>query len=110
MRVYRCFTDGPGVFNQPYFKDAHFPRNMAEVWQAQWAFLEGYAPLVVGEIGGFYQGKDKVRRVPAACQPHATGHASRVLAAFPRTYRVPAAGARVVPTRARARTHIPGVA
>ena len=49
-------------------------------------------------------------RVPAACQPHATGHASRVPAAFPRTYRVPAAGARVVPTRARARTHIPGVA
>jgi hypothetical protein len=28
------------VFDHPYFKDASFPGNMADIWRAQWAFVE----------------------------------------------------------------------
>ena len=51
---------GPSVYNQKYFSDGDFPRNMPSIWGPRFAYLvdRGYA-VCVGEMGGFYTGKDK---------------------------------------------------
>ena len=75
--VYSPHTYGPGTFEQPYFKAPGFPRNMDGVWDAQWAFVaeETGQPLVLGEIGGFYTGKDQVWQdwAIAYCAEHHIG-------------------------------------
>ena len=55
-------TDGPGVYMQPYFNTADFPSNMAAIWEEHFgmAIETTGQPIVLGEIGGFYTGKDKV--------------------------------------------------
>ena len=58
--VYSPHTYGPSVYNQKYFTDGDFPRNMPTIWGPRFAYLvdRGYA-VCVGEMGGFYVGKDK---------------------------------------------------
>jgi hypothetical protein len=52
---------GPSVYQQKYFGATDFPQNMPAIWQKRFAYLvdEG-SPVVIGEMGGFYQGRDKV--------------------------------------------------
>ena len=59
--VYAPHTYGPSVYEQKYFGDQEFPANMPAIWEERFAFLiEQGSPVVVGEMGGFYTGKDKV--------------------------------------------------
>ena len=58
--VYTPHTYGPSVYDQKYFDDASFPNNMARIWDQRFAFLvQQGSPVVIGEMGGFYLGKDK---------------------------------------------------
>ena len=59
--VYAPHTYGPSVYQQKYFDDHNFPANMPAIWEQRFAFLlEKGSPVVIGEMGGFYTGKDKV--------------------------------------------------
>ena len=46
-----------------YFKDGAFPDNLRAIWESRFAYLPtwqgGKTPVVVGELGGWYTGKDK---------------------------------------------------
>ena len=47
---------------QGYFSAPTFPDNMPAIWEERFAFLRDYkggTPVVMGEFGGFYTGKDK---------------------------------------------------
>ena len=58
--VYSPHVYGPSVYMQKYFNDFNFPNNMPAVWQTHFAFAQGLGtPIVIGEIGGDYLGKDK---------------------------------------------------
>lgn len=52
--VYSPHDYGPGVYNQTWFNDPNFPRNLDGVWSKHWAFLSlnGIAPVWIGEFGG----------------------------------------------------------
>ena len=52
---------GPSVYAQSYFGAADFPSNMPAIWQARFDFVRETtgAPVVIGEMGGFYTGNDK---------------------------------------------------
>lgn len=75
--VYSPHTYGPGVYAQPYFEHADFPDNLEQVYERHWAFVAGTtgAPLVIGEMGGSYTGKDKIWLDWALgyCQRHGIG-------------------------------------
>ena len=75
--VYSPHTYGPGVYAQSYFEHADFPDNLEQVYERHWAFVAGTtgAPLVIGEMGGFYTGKDKIWLDWALgyCQRHGIG-------------------------------------
>ena len=60
--VYSPHTYGPSVFNQPYFRSPSFPDNMEDLWTKRFGFVreETGTPVVIGELGGSYVGKDKV--------------------------------------------------
>ena len=80
--VYTPHTYGPGVYMQGYFKAANFPHNMAAVWDSHFAFVQQATgqPVVIGEMGGVYTGKDHSRFTCAqpqcACSAHCTSHAT----------------------------------
>ena len=59
--VYSPHSYGPSVYPQPYFEAADFPNNMPPIWDLQWGYLSktGRAPILLGEWGGRYEGKDK---------------------------------------------------
>lgn len=59
--VYSPHTYGPGTFMQSYFQSWEFPNNMAAIWDSRFGFLakQHTAPVVMGELGGFYNGKDR---------------------------------------------------
>ena len=59
--VYSPHSYGPSVYPQPYFEAADFPSNMPPIWDLQWGHLSktGRAPILLGEWGGRYVGKDK---------------------------------------------------
>jgi endoglucanase len=59
--VYSPHDYGPGVYNQSWFQDPSFPRNLAGIWQKHWAYLktEGIAPILNGEFGGRSVGTDR---------------------------------------------------
>ena len=59
--VYSPHTYGPGTFMQRYFNDRSFPSNLAAIWSSRFAFLteSSQAPVVIGEMGGWYTGKDQ---------------------------------------------------
>ena len=56
--IYSPHAYGPGVFQQPYFKDPTFPLNMPSVWEQHWGFVvkQTGQPIVLGEMGGWYKG------------------------------------------------------
>ncbi len=58
--VYSAHDYGPGVYAQPWFAAADYPRNLGEVWKRHWAYLQadGIAPVLVGEFGGRSVGQD----------------------------------------------------
>ena len=60
--VYSPHEYGPGVYHQKYFESPEFPNNLAAIWRARWEFVREQtgAPVVVGEMGGFYEANDKV--------------------------------------------------
>jgi len=60
--VYSPHTYGPNVFNQPYFSDASFPKNMPKIWDDHFGFIRGrnQEATVVGEWGGSLAGKNGV--------------------------------------------------
>ncbi len=60
--VYSPHTYGPSVYAQKYFAAARFPENMPAIWDARFAFLQQATgtPIIIGEMGGFYTGKDKI--------------------------------------------------
>lgn len=52
--VYSPHDYGPGVYNQKWFLDPHFPSNMSEIWDYHWGYIhkKGIAPILLGEFGG----------------------------------------------------------
>ncbi|KAG5179433.1 glycoside hydrolase superfamily [Tribonema minus] len=60
--VYSPHVYGPSVFNQTYYADPTFPKNMAAIWDQQIGGLEAATgkAVVVGEWGGLYIGTDRV--------------------------------------------------
>ena len=59
--VYSPHSYGPSVYPQPYFEASDFPNNMPPIWDLQWGYLSKTrrAPILLGEWGGRYEGKDK---------------------------------------------------
>ena len=59
--VYAPHVYGPSVYLQKYFTSPFFPGNMPAVWQAHFAFAKEQTgrPIVIGEIGGSYEGLDR---------------------------------------------------
>lgn len=58
--VYSVHDYGPGVWEQTWFKAPNFPRNLANVWNTHWGYLqaEKIAPVLLGEFGGRSVGSD----------------------------------------------------
>ncbi|WP_017652486.1 cellulase family glycosylhydrolase [Fortiea contorta] len=52
--VYSPHEYGPGVFNQPYFSESNFPRNLSDRWQIGFNYIstQKIAPILIGEFGG----------------------------------------------------------
>lgn len=52
--VYSPHEYGPGVFNQPYFSEPSFPKNLIERWQTGFNYIssQNIAPILIGEFGG----------------------------------------------------------
>jgi len=52
--VYSPHDYGPGVYNQPWFNDPEFPKNLPKIWTDHWAFIHinKKAPILIGEFGG----------------------------------------------------------
>jgi endoglucanase len=52
--VYSPHEYGPGVFNQPYFSERSFPKNLIDRWQIGFNYIstQNIAPILIGEFGG----------------------------------------------------------
>jgi len=52
--VYSPHEYGPGVYNQPWFNEAGFPKNLYSRWEKGWHYIatQGIAPIFIGEFGG----------------------------------------------------------
>ena len=52
--VYSAHEYGPGVFNQPYFSDPKFPKNLTRRWKIGFYYIsrQNLAPIFIGEFGG----------------------------------------------------------
>lgn len=52
--VYSPHEYGPGVFNQPYFSEPNFPKNLISRWQIGFNYIstQNIAPILIGEFGG----------------------------------------------------------
>jgi len=52
--VYSAHDYGPGVYEQGWFEDPSFPRNLPKVFDQHWGYLvkDKMAPVVIGEFGG----------------------------------------------------------
>ncbi|MBD2354584.1 cellulase family glycosylhydrolase [Tolypothrix sp. FACHB-123] len=52
--VYSPHEYGPGVFNQPYFWEPSFPKNLIPRWQIGFNYIstQKIAPILIGEFGG----------------------------------------------------------
>lgn len=59
--VYSAHDYGPSVYDQGWFNDPEFPRNLPEFWDFHWGYLhkQGIAPIFVGEFGGPSVGNNK---------------------------------------------------
>lgn len=60
--VFSPHVYGPQVYMQEYFEAAEFPENMPEIWDDHFGIASQKTNIatVVGEWGGFYEGKGKV--------------------------------------------------
>ncbi|MBD2200432.1 cellulase family glycosylhydrolase [Calothrix anomala] len=52
--VYSPHEYGSGVFNQPYFSESSFPKNLIPRWQIGFNYIstQNIAPILIGEFGG----------------------------------------------------------
>lgn len=52
--VYSPHEYGPGVYNQPWFNESSFPKNLESRWETGWNYIatKGLAPILIGEFGG----------------------------------------------------------
>jgi endoglucanase len=52
--VYSPHEYGPGVYNQPWFNESSFPKNLEQRWEIGWNYIatKGTAPILIGEFGG----------------------------------------------------------
>ncbi|XGV99157.1 MAG: cellulase family glycosylhydrolase [Leptolyngbya sp. BL-A-14] len=52
--VYSPHEYGPGVYNQPWFSEATFPKNLLNRWEIGFNYLakRNIAPILIGEFGG----------------------------------------------------------
>lgn len=52
--VYSPHEYGSGVYNQPYFSESTFPKNLSDRWQIGFNYIssEKIAPILIGEFGG----------------------------------------------------------
>jgi endoglucanase len=52
--VYSPHEYGPGVFDQPWFSERDFPKNLTNRWETGWNYIatQGIAPVLIGEFGG----------------------------------------------------------
>ncbi|MDZ8050877.1 MAG: cellulase family glycosylhydrolase [Aulosira sp. ZfuVER01] len=52
--IYSPHEYGPGVFNQSYFSESNFPKNLIERWQTGFNYIssQNIAPILIGEFGG----------------------------------------------------------
>jgi endoglucanase len=52
--VYSIHEYGPGVYDQPWFKDPTFPQNLSSRWDTGFNYIvrQGTAPVLIGEFGG----------------------------------------------------------
>jgi endoglucanase len=52
--VYSPHEYGPGVFDQPWFSERSFPKNLSDRWETGFFFIvrQKIAPVLVGEFGG----------------------------------------------------------
>ncbi|KAM3113884.1 cellulase family glycosylhydrolase [Phormidesmis sp. 146-33] len=52
--VYSPHEYGPGVFDQPWFSERSFPKNLSDRWEKGFFFIarQKIAPVLVGEFGG----------------------------------------------------------
>ena len=59
--VYSPHSYGPSVYMHDYFKERDFPNNMENIWETHFGFAQQYTgqAIVIGEMGGFYTGKDR---------------------------------------------------
>ena len=56
----RACRYGPAIYDgMSYFKKGDFPDNMPAVWDDHYGRRGGDAPIVIGETGGSYEGKDR---------------------------------------------------
>jgi endoglucanase len=63
--VYSPHDYGPSVYEQGWFHDADFPKNLPDVWDHHWSYLvtQNIAPVLVGEFGGDTFGADTTEGV-----------------------------------------------
>jgi endoglucanase len=52
--IYSPHEYGPGVYNQPWFSESSFPKNLESRWETGWHYIatKGIAPILIGEFGG----------------------------------------------------------
>ncbi|MEH1911404.1 cellulase family glycosylhydrolase [Nostoc sp.] len=52
--VYSPHEYGAGVYNQPYFYDSNFPKNLIDRWEIGFNYIasQNIAPILIGEFGG----------------------------------------------------------
>ncbi len=52
--VYSPHEYGAGVYNQPWFNEPTFPKNLYSRWETGWNYIatKGIAPILIGEFGG----------------------------------------------------------
>uniref|UniRef100_A0A914ULZ7 Protein kinase domain-containing protein n=1 Tax=Plectus sambesii TaxID=2011161 RepID=A0A914ULZ7_9BILA len=55
--IYSPHSFGPDLWNQTYFKESNFPKNMPSIWEEFYGFLTSAKdnPVIVGSWGGRYQ-------------------------------------------------------
>jgi endoglucanase len=58
--VYSAHDYGPEVYDQTWFQAPSFPKNLPNIWQKHWAYLQqdDIAPVIVGEFGDTSVGTD----------------------------------------------------
>jgi endoglucanase len=58
--VYSAHDYSPKVFQQSWFSDPKFPKNLPALWDSMWGYLTkgNHAPVLVGEFGGRSVGND----------------------------------------------------